>query len=85
MGGFPVPIVVSPETARLIASGEDKVEILPVRHFVLIDSKCRDIHGMRFVLIVPAKGFLGAAKAERRNTGRDFNHPGNQRSGIEIL
>jgi len=59
-------------TARLIAAGEDKVEILPVRHFVLIDSKCRDIHGMRFVLIVPAKGFLGAAKAERRNTGRDF-------------
>jgi hypothetical protein len=85
VGSFPAPIVVSPETARLIAAGEDKVEIPPVGHLVLIDDELRDVHGVRFELIVPAESFLGAAKAEGRNTSRDFKHPGNQRSVIEIL
>src|ERR1019366_455965 len=85
VGGSPVPILVAPETAGLISASGHELEIVPVGHFVPINSKCGDVHRVGFVLIVPTEVVGATAEAECRHTRRDLNHPGDHRSAVEIL
>jgi hypothetical protein len=50
-----VIVAVIPECARFVAAGVDEVQILAVRHLVLIDGKRRDVEGVGFILVVPPK------------------------------
>src|SRR5271169_6073948 len=74
LSGLPVPVIVVPESPRLIAARRHELEILPVCHLVLIDLKRRNVDRVSFVLIVPAKILSAPSETERRDTGGDRHH-----------
>src|ERR1700691_2524175 len=69
---LPIPGLVAPESSRFIAACSHELQILPVRHHVLVDFKRGKLRGVRLELIVPPKTTGG--KAQRRRAGRNLNH-----------
>ena len=52
----------SVQKARVfIAAVRDELQILPIRHLILINLKCGHFHRVRFVFVVPAKCSRSAA------------------------
>ena len=49
------------------------VQILPVRHFVPIDGKLRDVNGVGLILVVPPKRLAAAFETERDDASRDLD------------
>ena len=76
-----VVIPVTPERARFVAPALMKSKYCAVRHFVLIDGKRRDVDGVGFILVVPAKRLAAAFKTERDDASRDFDDAMSHRRG----
>src|SRR5260370_41706958 len=74
MSGLPVPVIVVPESTRLIAASHDELEILPVCHLVLINLKRRNFHRVRFKFIVPTKAFAASSETQRHGASEDGDH-----------
>src|ERR1700687_1156345 len=81
---LPVPVIVVPESASLIAARRHKLEILPVCHLILIDFKRRDCHLVNFILVVPAKVLSISRETECCDAGGHVDHPVCDRRTSEI-
>src|ERR1700686_2895584 len=84
LSGLPIPISLAPESAVFIPASRHEIEILPVRHFILIDLKPRHLHSVSLVLVVPAESFVPARKAQSHCATRNLDHPRNNSRGCEM-
>src|SRR5260370_7828480 len=53
MSGLPVPVIVVPESTRLIAATHDGLELLPLCHLVLLNLHPSNFPRLPFIFIVP--------------------------------
>src|SRR5436305_5516712 len=72
--GLPLPILIAPESSGLIPPAIDEIEILPVRHLVLIDCKRGYVHTVRLELVVPTECLAAASKAKGRLSCGNLDH-----------
>src|SRR5205807_2152984 len=76
---LPIPVVIGPERARVVAARQEEVQILAIGHFVAVDFKSWDIYSRGFVFVVPAEISITALLSESGCTGGDLDHAGLER------
>src|SRR5258707_2909039 len=74
MRGFPIPVVVTPERARLISAGGHEFKELSVRDLILINLKRRHLYCVNFELIVPTEDLAPTRQTQRCRARGNRNH-----------